>query len=55
MKVYWIVSLCFFLALTAKADVRLPAVMSSNMVLQQKSSVKFWGRADPGEKVIITT
>lgn len=37
----------------AKANVRLPAVIADNMVLQQKSSAKFWGWADPGEKVLI--
>ena len=42
------------LTLSAEANVRLPAVIGDNMVLQQKSSVKIWGWADPGEKVIIT-
>jgi len=37
------------------ANVRLPSVISSNMVLQQKSSAKLWGWGDPGEKVRITT
>ena len=37
------------------AHIRLPQVLASNMVLQQKSDVNFWGWADPGEKVIITT
>jgi sialate O-acetylesterase len=35
-------------------DVKLPSVISSNMVLQQKSKVAIWGWADPGEKVSIT-
>ena len=33
------------------ADVRLPAVVSDNMVLQQNSEVNIWGWAEPGEKV----
>jgi sialate O-acetylesterase len=33
------------------ADVRLPAVVSDNMVLQQNSKVTLWGWADPGEKI----
>ena len=37
------------------ANIRLPEVLSSNMVLQQKSGVNIWGWADPGEKVLITT
>ncbi|MGV3528059.1 MAG: sialate O-acetylesterase [Flavisolibacter sp.] len=39
----------------AMANVRLPAVINNNMVLQQRSSAKIWGWADPGEKVFITT
>ena len=33
------------------ADVKLPAVISNNMVLQQKTHVNIWGWANPGEKV----
>jgi sialate O-acetylesterase len=47
--------LAFFFAQAAKADVRLPAVIGSNMVLQQKATVKLWGWGSPGEKVLITT
>jgi sialate O-acetylesterase len=39
---------------TSKANISLPSVISSNMVLQQQSSVKFWGWADPAEKVYIS-
>lgn len=31
------------------AKVQLPAIFSDNMVLQQKSSVPFWGTASPGK------
>lgn len=49
-------SILFILATTyTLADVRLPAVLSSNMVLQQQSSVKLWGWAAPAEKIYITT
>ena len=36
------------------AGIRLPAVISSNMVLQQQSSVTLWGWADPAEKIVVT-
>ena len=39
----------------ARADIRLPAVLSSNMVLQQQSQVKLWGWGEPYEKIIVTT
>ncbi len=42
--------ICF----AAVADVKLPAIISDNMVLQQNSSVTIWGWANPGEKVTVT-
>ncbi|MBW3540286.1 MAG: sialate O-acetylesterase [Planctomycetes bacterium] len=42
------------LAAGAMADVKLPAVLGSGMVLQQKAKLPLWGWADPGEKVTIT-
>ena len=41
------------LASLSVAEVRLPAVIGSNMVLQQQSEVPLWGWADPGEEIII--
>ncbi|TDH26635.1 sialate O-acetylesterase [Segetibacter sp. 3557_3] len=46
--------LCLFLLTTLHAKVRLPALISDNMVLQQKSKVALWGWAERGEKVTIT-
>lgn len=40
--------------LRLSAEVRLPAILGSNMVLQQQASVNFWGWGDPFEKVTIT-
>lgn len=36
------------------AEVRLPAVFSDNMVLQQQSAVDIWGWSAPGEKIYVT-
>jgi len=36
------------------ADVQLPSVVSSGMVLQREAKVPIWGWADPGEKVKVT-
>jgi len=36
----------------ALADVRLPAVIGDNMVLQQGGKISIWGWADPGEEVM---
>ncbi|MFN8344443.1 MAG: sialate O-acetylesterase [Spirosomataceae bacterium] len=48
--------LLFFLLspLFAAADVYLPAIYSSNMVLQQQSNVTVWGWAQPGERVTVS-
>lgn len=35
----------------ASADIRLPAIIGDNMVLQQGKEVAIWGWADPGEQV----
>jgi sialate O-acetylesterase len=51
------VSCCFaflFLASGARADVKLPALFSDNMVLQQGMRVPVWGWADEGERVTVT-
>ncbi|QQS46104.1 MAG: sialate O-acetylesterase [Acidobacteriota bacterium] len=51
-----LISLLFFsLVLTsiASADVRLPALISDNMVLQQKANVPIWGWADEDEVVTV--
>lgn len=37
------------------AEVRLPALIASNMVLQQQSNAHLWGWANPTDKVYVTT
>jgi len=43
-----------FFALIAHADVRLPAIFSDHMVLQQQSHVAVWGWAKPNTGVSVT-
>ncbi|HUU20284.1 MAG TPA: sialate O-acetylesterase [Sedimentisphaerales bacterium] len=38
----------------ALADIKLPAVISDNMVLQRNKKVSIWGWADPGEEVMVS-
>jgi len=45
--------LVFSSAVSLLADVKLPAVMSDHMVLQQQSDARLWGWADPGEEVSV--
>ena len=50
------VTFCFVLLIVSvgMADVRLPALIGDNMVLQQKTNAPVWGWADPGEKISIS-
>src|SRR4051794_32222271 len=41
-------------ALSARADVKLPAIISDNMCLQANKALPIWGKADSGEKVTVT-
>lgn len=43
-----------FAASTLHAEITLPKVIGSGMVLQRESEVAIWGSADPGETVIIS-
>ena len=36
------------------AEVRLPAIISNNMVLRKSQAVPVWGKADPGEQVAVS-
>ncbi|MDR3250550.1 MAG: sialate O-acetylesterase [Tannerella sp.] len=51
---YALITVAFF-GLQVKADVKLPAIFSDNMVLQQQSSVAVWGWAKPNAGVSVTT
>ena len=53
----WLVALVFSVligAATAAADVKLPALIGDNMILQQERQVAIWGTADAGEQVTVT-
>ena len=45
---------CLVFALTASAEVKLPNVIGSGMVLQRDLPVPVWGWAEPGEKVSVS-
>jgi sialate O-acetylesterase len=55
MKKIILFACCFIIIQSTKATIVLPAVLSSNMVLQQQSTVKLWGWGNPLEKIVITT
>ena len=51
----WIFALVALMAITAHAKVTLPKFFSDNMVLQQRSECKLWGKADANKTVSILT
>ena len=51
---FLIVALVLSLATVARANVTLPDVISSGMVLQRAQAVPIWGKADPGEAVTVS-
>jgi sialate O-acetylesterase len=44
-----------FLSSQSEAQLRLPAIISSGMVLQQNDSANLWGWGNPAEKILVTT
>ena len=53
MKKYAILLFISLACVTARADVTIPDVIGSSMVLQQKQIVPIWGTAEPGEAVTV--
>ena len=49
----FVLALLLLVATSIRANVSLPDVISSGMVLQQKQKVPIWGHADPGETVTV--
>ena len=47
--------LFFICALCSQAKVRLPHILSDNMILQQNSDARLWGWDKPGKQVNVTT
>jgi sialate O-acetylesterase len=46
-----------FLALVScqtNSNLRLPSLISDNMLMQQKTNVKIWGKANPGHKISVS-
>ena len=48
---YVICGIIVFLSAATVADIRLPAIIGDNMVLQHDKEASIWGWADPGEEV----
>jgi len=51
MKKIFIIAIVLVSISQSFAIVKLPAIFSDNMVLQQDETIRIWGWADPGEKI----
>ncbi len=55
MKLIFLVTVfSAFVTLGLKAEVRLPKIFSSNMVVQQGIEIPVWGKAENGERITVT-
>ncbi|SFJ38235.1 sialate O-acetylesterase [Planctomicrobium piriforme] len=48
------IAICSIAASAAQADVKLPSIFGSGMVLQREMPVPVWGWAEPGEQVTVS-
>ncbi|MFZ1087286.1 MAG: sialate O-acetylesterase, partial [Terracidiphilus sp.] len=54
MKLQTLFSLLLFSFFTARAQVTLPKILTSHMVVQRDLPVHVWGMATPGEEVRVS-
>ncbi|MDR1886829.1 MAG: sialate O-acetylesterase [Prevotellaceae bacterium] len=54
VRISFILMTATFCVFTVKAEIKLPAVFSDNMVLQQQSQVAVWGKAKANSSVTVT-
>jgi sialate O-acetylesterase len=51
----WALVLVLICTIVVEADIKLPAIFSDNMVLQQKKQITIWGWANPRENVKVNS
>ena len=54
MKKYLFLLVLLFTCGIVSGKVRLPEILSGNMVLQQNTSVKLWGKAKPNARITVS-
>ena len=53
MKKSHLLLVCLLFAGSGFSQIRLPAILGDNMVLQHSSRVNLWGWASPSQKVVV--
>lgn len=51
----FLLSVFLFSCLFIQAQIKVASILGDNMVMQRNTQVKIWGKAKPGEKLLITT
>ena len=51
----WLASFMLAVCLCAHAEVKLPAIFSDGMVMQQQTKANLWGTSTPNKKITVTT
>jgi sialate O-acetylesterase len=54
IKTFFTVLILLMTTISVFSNVKLPGVLTSNMVLQRNKDIKIWGWANPGEKVSVS-
>jgi sialate O-acetylesterase len=54
-RFYLLLAALFIIATTSFAEIKLPSIFGSGMLLQQNATVKISGKADPGKRVTLLT
>jgi sialate O-acetylesterase len=53
--VFIIIVMSYQLEATVKSKIVIPSIFSNDMVLQHNTNVPFWGKANPGDNILIKT
>ncbi len=53
-KIFGMLALILWIGANVEAKVKLPHLIGDNMVLQQQSDARLWGKAEPGKTVKVT-
>ena len=52
---FFLLSVLIFSFVLMQAQIKVASILGDNMVMQRNTEVKIWGKARPGEKLVITT
>lgn len=51
----FLISFLTLVSCQTNSNLKLPSLISDNMLLQQKTNAKIWGKANPGRKISVST